>query len=109
MQSLADHVSPIIGILSVVFTLLVSAIGFIMYRVWKNIDKLNDKMDEFLKAHYECQRSLPITYMAKSEFHDFILEWRKFLEQRSKDWQDLWEAFNSHTHEGNPGPVVRRK
>jgi CDP-diglyceride synthetase len=108
MQSMADHISPVLSILGVVFGLLMAAIGFIMFRVWKNIDKLNDKVDEFLKAHYECQRSLPMTYMAKIEFHEFIVEWRAFLVKRENDWKELWGAFNYHTHEGSPGPVVRK-
>jgi len=108
MQSLSSHIVPVISVLGVVFGLLIGLIGFVVYRIYENIDKLNDKVDEFLKAHYECQKNLPNIYMAKEDFSTFMIEWRAFLTKRDLDWKELWLAFNYHIHEGNPGSVVRK-
>lgn len=106
--SLASHVNTVVAILGIVFTLLLAAIGFIVIRIWKNIDRLSGRIDEFFKLHYECQKNLPLQYLCRDEFREFKREWHEFLERRSKDWESWWNAFNGHRHDKQTGLVIRR-
>lgn len=95
---------------------------FIMKRVWTNIDLLHTKFDgistnimEYMKAHYECQRDLPLKFVDRERFNEFYQEWHTYTNKRdgqweelSRKWTEMWNAFNNHQHERENGRVVRR-
>lgn len=108
---LAEHLSTVLTILGIVFTLLLGVIGFVGTKIWQNIDKLHTRIDQFITLHYECQKALPLTYLTRSEFREqwdrFQAEWNGFLVKRDHDWEKLWESFNGHKHDNPNGRVVR--
>jgi hypothetical protein len=68
MESLAPHVNVIVSLLSLLFLLLLGAIGVIFKMLLSKIDCLGSKMDLISKMHTDCMVSLPVTYLNKREF-----------------------------------------
>lgn len=108
MNDLAPHAETLVKLIGVLFFICLGLVAFINALIWRNINTVIRKVDSFLKLHYECQKTLPEKYLCRQDFNAWIHdEWKPFLSQRGKDWEELWRAFNSHAHNGQSGKVIR--
>ena len=112
MTSLGNHVGVVVSILTIVFFLLIGAVGVIYRLLMNKLDKIEEKAEKFINFYTECHGSLPEKYVAICELSDFRKEfrelWTAFTIQRRQDWAEMWAAFNKHGHEEKSGEVIRR-
>lgn len=107
MNDLAPHADTLAHIIGALFFLILALIAFVNTMIWRNIFKLNERVDSSIKMHYECQTTLPEKYLCREEFTNWIRnDWKPFLERRGHDWEALWSAFHQHNHNGS-GRVIR--
>ena len=103
--------------------LLLAVGGFMLARIWLNIDRLYKKMEEnhglidnkleaYKDAHNQCQLDLPQRFVEKLTYEKFTEKWEalweRFIKKREREWACYWNAFNSHQHDKTTGYVVRR-
>jgi hypothetical protein len=95
MHDMAEHVSSILSLVSA----LATVIGVM---IWKKLNGIEDKVDQYSVLHFRCREELPLKFATKEELKDHKHEF--------KDWQnsrrELWEALNGHSHDNN-GKVIR--
>lgn len=104
-KDLAEHTSALVALLGI----FAGIAGFLFWRLITGISKKLSWLCENTTKHVlncaekrgECNQDNLKTFVTKDEFGD----WK---EGRNGPG-GLWETINSHTHEGNPGAVVRRR
>lgn len=79
-----SHINALVSV-------LVSAIGLVLFLFWRMFTAIQKKLDEICKAH----ANLPKEYVGKEEFG----EWKSGR-------KDIWDVVNKHSHDPQ-GRVVR--
>jgi|GEM_PF-5930259 len=99
MESLREHAEIIITVMGIIISGLVTAAYRDFVRWRKNLrtdsiqwrKELQEKMEEFMKAHHECQKGLPHIYQTKADFQKWADE---LHEDRKARWDNLSNTIN---------------
>lgn len=65
-------------------------------RLWEALARIEEKLDYWLKEHATCQKWQMENFVKTEDFR----EWKKGREE-------LWDAFNKHSHGPTTGKVER--
>ena len=96
--SVVEHTDIIWGIMTIAIT------GF-SYMIWRMLTRMETKLDDSVKAHVECQKTLPQLFLLKEDFRQFRDELRNDRVTRWKELSDRLEKilsnFWNHKHDSN--------